>query len=101
MDRGMLLRVVISDDNIRKLMLSKRTDSFEDLKDQLKNQLSLQYDFKLQYEDEDFNNALCNLTEIGDLPEKATLKILPLITLNLRSDSSPNISSDRVQHSRH
>lgn len=101
MDRGMLLRVVISDDNIRKLMLSKRPDSIEDLKDQLKNQLSLQYDFKLQYEDEDFNNALCSLTEIGDLPEKATLKILPLITLNLRSDSSPNTSSDRVQHSRH
>lgn len=62
MDRGMLLRVVISDDNIRKLMLSKRPDSIEDLKDQLKNQLSLQYDFKLQYEDEDFNNALCSLT---------------------------------------
>ncbi|KAL4007959.1 hypothetical protein ACER0C_001811 [Sarotherodon galilaeus] len=94
MDQGMLLRVVISDDDIRKLMLSKRPDSIEDLKDQLKNQLSLQYDFKLQYEDEDFNNALCNLTEIGDLPEKATLKILPLITLNLRSLSSHNTSSD-------
>lgn len=65
MDQGMLLRVVISDGNIKKLMFSKRPDSIEDLKDQLKNQLSLQYDFKLQYEDEDFNNALCNLTEIG------------------------------------
>ncbi|XP_005477839.2 uncharacterized protein LOC102082521 [Oreochromis niloticus] len=94
MDQQMLLRVVISDDDIRKLMLSKRPDSIEDLKDQLKNQLSLQYDFKLQYEDEDFNNALCNLTEIGHLPEKATLKILLLITLNLRSLSSPNTSSD-------
>ncbi|KAL3975122.1 hypothetical protein ACER0C_023748 [Sarotherodon galilaeus] len=92
MDQQMLLRVVISDDDIRKLMLSKRPDSIEDLKDQLKNQLSLQDDFKLQYEDEDFNNALCNLTEIRHLPEKATLKILLLITLNLRSLSSPNTS---------
>lgn len=74
MDQRLMLRVVIDDDNIRKLTLNERPDSTEELKTQLKDKLSLQYDFKLQYEDPDFNNALCNLTQIIDLPERATLK---------------------------
>lgn len=79
MDQRLLLRI-INEDDIRKLILNERPDSIEDLKMQLKEKLSLQYDFKLQYEDQDFNNTLCNLTEITDLHEKATLKIIPLMT---------------------
>lgn len=72
-----------------KLILNERPE----LKVQLKEKLLLQYDFKLQYEDQDFNNALCNLTEITDLPERATLKIVPLVTLHLTALSSPTTSS--------
>ncbi len=54
----------------------------------------MQYDFKLQYEDVDFNNALCNLTEIADLPERATLRVIPLVTLQLTALPSPNSTSD-------
>lgn len=48
----------------------------------------------MQYEDQDFNNALCNLTEITDLPERETLKIIPVVTLELTALSSPTTTSD-------
>lgn len=47
----------------------------------------MQHDFILQYEDKDFDNALCNLTHITVLPEKATLKVIPLITLEFVTTS--------------
>lgn len=93
MAQRLLLRVVINEDDIRKLVLNERPDCIEELKVQLRDKLSLQYDFKLQYEDVDFNNALCNLTEITDLPEKATLTIIPLVTLQLTSLASPPAST--------
>lgn len=89
-----MLRVVIDDDDIRKLTLNKRPDSIEELKTQMKDKLSLQYDVRLQYEDLDFNNALCNLTQITDLPERATLKVIPLVLLELTSLSSSTQESD-------
>ncbi len=94
MDQRLMLRVVIDNDDIRKLTLNERPDSIEELKTQLRDKLSLQYDFKLQYEDPDFNNALCNLTQITDLPERATLKVIPLVLLELTSLSSPTEESD-------
>lgn len=90
MDQRVLLRVIIDQDDIRKLILNKRPDSIEELKVQLKDKLSLPYDFKLQYEDPDFN-MLCNLTEVGDLPERATLKIIRVLTLTaLPSPTTPS-----------
>ena len=94
MDQRLLLRVIVAEDDIRKLTLNERPQSIEELKVQLVDKLSLQYDFKLQYEDQDFHNALCNLTEITDLPERATLKIIPLVTLHLTALSSPTTTSD-------
>lgn len=73
MDQRLVLRVVINEEDIRKLTLSGKPDSVEALQVQLKEKLALLYNFNLQYEDPDFNNALCNLTDISDLPEKATL----------------------------
>lgn len=58
------------------------------------DKLPLPYDFKLQYEDPDLNNAPCNLTQIMDLPERATLKIIPLVVLKLTPLSSPTQESD-------
>lgn len=72
MDQRFIIRVVINEDDIRKLTLNERPDSIEELKTEFKDKMSLQYDFRLQYEDPDFNNALCNLTEITDLPDRAT-----------------------------
>ncbi|KAK0136717.1 Sterile alpha motif domain-containing protein 3 [Merluccius polli] len=83
-----------NNDVIRKLTLNDRPDSIEELKTQLRDKLSLQYDFKLQYEDPDFSNALCNLTDITDLPARATLKVIPLVTLEFAYLSSPTEESD-------
>lgn len=89
-----MLPVVIDVDDIRKLTLNKRPDSIEELQKQLKDKLSLQYDFRLKYEDPDFNIALCNFTQMTDLPERATLKIIPLVLLELTSLSSSTQESD-------
>jgi len=93
LSKWLLLRVIITEDDIRKLTLNERPQSIEELKVQLVDKLSLQYDFKLLYEDQDFK-AFCNLTEITDLPERATLKIIPLSTLHLTALSSPTTTSD-------
>ncbi|KAE8278174.1 hypothetical protein D5F01_LYC23762 [Larimichthys crocea] len=94
MEQRLMLRVVIDEDNIRKLILNERPDSIEGLKTQLSDKLSFQYDFKLQYEDPDFSNALCDLTEITDLPERAILKVIPLVTLELTTLSSSTEQTD-------
>ncbi|XP_060939247.1 sterile alpha motif domain-containing protein 3-like isoform X1 [Limanda limanda] len=73
----MLLRVVISPDNIRRLDISEDLESLEQLKGILTERLQLEGDFLIQFEDPDFGNELCNLTDIRELPpERAVLKIL-------------------------
>lgn len=47
----------------------------------LKESLELGYNFSLQYEDQDFGNSLCNLSNISELQDGATLKIIPIIEL--------------------
>jgi len=73
----MLLRVHISSTNIRRVELPKRPESVDDLKSFLGEKLQMKSGFSLQFEDPDFNNELCNLNDIQELPAaKATLKIL-------------------------
>lgn len=73
----MWLRVYISPQNIRKVQLPQLPASVEDLQAELKSKLQLQGEFLLQYEDPDFGNELCNLSDISELPaEKAVLKIV-------------------------
>ncbi|MEQ2210329.1 hypothetical protein XENOCAPTIV_011958 [Xenoophorus captivus] len=72
----MLLRLIVSPQDIRKLRLDSVPKSVEDLKLVLKNKLQLSQSFDLHYEDEDFQD-FCNLTCVDDLPkDKATLKII-------------------------
>lgn len=51
MDQRLLLRVVITEDDIRKVTLTERPLHVEDLIRLLKGKLKLQYDFNMQYED--------------------------------------------------
>ncbi|XP_056609966.1 uncharacterized protein LOC130426962 [Triplophysa dalaica] len=88
MDQGLILRVIINDGDIRKITLQERPASVEAFTMSLIEKLQLRYDFTLQFEDPDFNNALCNLTDMGDLPNKTTLKIIPRVLL-VGSDTSP------------
>lgn len=50
---------------------------------------SLDSDFSLQYEDPDINGQLCVLVDIGELPEKGTLKVM-----RSESDECSTASSD-------
>ena len=88
-----LLRIIVAEDDIWKISLNKKPDSLEELVVRLKDLLSLPYDFKLQYEDQDFH-LLCNFTDIADLPEKATLKIIQQVTLSLTILPSHTTRSD-------
>ncbi|XP_048880258.1 sterile alpha motif domain-containing protein 3-like [Brienomyrus brachyistius] len=101
----MLLRVIISPQDIRKLRLDTAPNSVDGLKLVLKDKLQLSQPFDLQYEDEDFQD-FCNLTCVDDLPkEKATLKVNFCVAVS--SDSSldsfvapsPSASSSLSSHS--
>lgn len=92
MDQSWPVRVVVADNDIRKVTFHKRPDTLEELISELKKRLDQQYDFMLHYEDPEFNYAFCNLTDITELPDRPTLKIVSLenvvVTLSVASPSS-------------
>lgn len=70
----MLLRVIVSPQDIRRVTLELVPESVNDLCEALCTSLGLQGSFILQFEDPDFGNELCDLTDIKDLPtDRATL----------------------------
>ncbi|KAK7877038.1 hypothetical protein WMY93_032256 [Mugilogobius chulae] len=70
------LRIILESDDIRKMTLAERPQSLENLLNDVKQKLRLEGEFYLMYEDPDFDNGLCNLEDINDLPpEKATVKV--------------------------
>jgi len=89
----MTLRVILTEADIRKVILNTRPATVEDWTSQLKESLGLHYNFSLQYKDPEFNYELCNLTDIEDLPEKSTLKVIPVLDL-LPVSTSDEILSD-------
>ncbi|KAI2646975.1 Translation initiation factor IF-2 [Labeo rohita] len=67
--------------------------------------IQLTCDFTLQYEDPAFNNALCNLSDMSDLPSKATLKVIPhasvitpdtAIDMSNTAESTPSTSDTQI-----
>ena len=75
--QGLLLLVKVSPRMSRKVVLPQVPESVEDLQNILRENLELQGSFTLQFEDPDFNNALCNLADISELPpERVILHIL-------------------------
>lgn len=90
------MRVIVSEGDIRKMTMTTRPDTLENLIGWLKGALQANYSFALQYEDPEFNNALCNLTDLSELPEKPTIKIIPMIELSpitAQTESYSDISS--------
>lgn len=59
--------------------------------EQLEEKLGLPHKFSLQYEETDFNNALFNLTDIADLSERPTLKVISLVTSPTPSTADTDI----------
>ncbi len=98
----MLLRVILSPNDIRRLTIEERPPTVDKLYEILRNNFGLRDSFCLQFEDPDFNNELCNLQDIQELPvDRATLKVLFTAdpgessdsTLDTESLSSPSIGS--------
>lgn len=85
-DNTLKLRVIIDPTSTRKIVLQSRPKTVSDLLLQLQTNLNVSYDFKLQFEDPEFGNALCDLENINELPSKATVKLIK--TLELAANSA-------------
>ncbi len=71
-----MLRVIISADQARRVQIEELPESVDALVDFIKEKLQLQGDFQLQFEDPEFQNAPCDLSDISELPpERAVLHI--------------------------
>lgn len=64
------------------MTMMPRPNTVDELINWFKKSAEPDYNFALHYEDPEFNNALCNLTDISDLPEKSTIRIIPVLDLS-------------------
>ena len=84
----MLFRVIIATDDVRSVSLESLPETVDELVNILCRELSLEGILVLQFEDPAFQNELCNLTNICDLPEgRATLKVIQKTTPESSADS--------------
>ena len=90
------IRVFVTNEDIRKVTLDGKPSNVETLLSVLKLKLGLQCDFTLQYEDPLFGNALCNLTDMSDLPERPTIKIISSLALTSAHSSSLSTCSTDI-----
>ncbi len=82
------LRVILDDVSAERLILPSRPETVNALICEVKDKLNLAYDFRLQFQDPEFDNALRNLVNMEDLPSKATVKIVRVIESDLSSTST-------------
>lgn len=87
----MILRVV-GPDHARKLKLSSRPASVHALIEIIKEQLNIDLDFELHYEDPDFDGKLTSLADIEELPQRAVVHI------SFLQDSSSVASTTLLSH---
>lgn len=86
----MLLRVIISENE-------DIPSSVEELYQVLRTKLGLRGGFILQFEDPEFNNQLCNLTDIKDLPVKVLFTADDVSDSTLDTCSLPSLNRDCVE----
>ena len=89
--QNFLLHVHTSPDIVRKMTLSSRPESVDELKIMMKEKFRLDGDFSLAYQDPDFDGLLCSLVDIEELPQKAVLKVI-----RSESDTSSVASDDTI-----
>lgn len=72
----MLLRIILSEEDIRRVTIDNLPETVDDFYLMLKTKLGLDGDLVVQYQDPEFDNELCNLSSISELPkDKVTLKV--------------------------
>ncbi|KAM3617936.1 uncharacterized protein V6R79_012893 [Siganus canaliculatus] len=72
----MLLRVILNENNIRRITIDDLPETVEDFFSIIKDKLGVEGPVVVQYQDPEFDNELCNLTCLSELPkDKATLRV--------------------------
>lgn len=110
----MLLHVIVAVDDIRRVQIESLPETVDELQTILKSKLNLEGDIVIQFQDPEFNNELCNLTDISDLPtERVRLKVIlkapansplsvsSLDTASLDTTSRSSGSSPSTSRSKH
>lgn len=71
-------------------MIETLPETVDELKTTLKSKLNLEGDIVIQFQDPEFNNEFCNLTDMSELPtERPRLKVI----LKARPITPPSVSS--------
>ncbi|XP_041643354.1 uncharacterized protein LOC121509758 [Cheilinus undulatus] len=74
------LQVLLSPNDTRKLVLPDGIpETMVQLLDEVRTVCGLNGNFRLQYQDRDFGDALVNLTSTAELEDFATVKVIPII----------------------
>ncbi|KAM7413896.1 hypothetical protein PAMA_018953 [Pampus argenteus] len=90
----MLLRIILCENDIRKLTIDDLPETIDDLCSILKMKLGLEGDILIQYKDPEFDNELCNLSSMSELPkDKATLKVHTKSSESYHTDSTLDTAS--------
>ncbi|XP_063073543.1 uncharacterized protein LOC134464030 isoform X2 [Engraulis encrasicolus] len=79
--KQLTMRVISCDGDARKMTMAPFPNTVDDLVNWLKKAMRLDYNLRLQYEDPDFDSALVNVSNISQLPEMPTIRIIPLVDL--------------------
>ncbi|XP_039457642.1 sterile alpha motif domain-containing protein 3-like [Oreochromis aureus] len=80
--------------DIRKVTIDNLPETVENFHILLKTKLGLEGDLVVQYQDPEFDNELCNLSSISELPkEKATLKVYTKTFTTYNTDSTLETAS--------
>lgn len=98
----MLFRVIITPDDIRRVSVESLPETVDELVNILRQELGLQGDFIMQFEDPEFQNELCNLCNMSDLPQgRATLKVIQkgaVVTASGDSSIDTNLPRTPASH---
>ncbi|KAM9347670.1 sterile alpha motif domain-containing protein 3-like [Symphorus nematophorus] len=90
----MLLRIILCETDIRKLTIDNLPETIDDFCSILKIKLGLEGDLVIQYKDPEFDNELCNLSSMSELPkDKATLKVHTKSSESYHTDSTLDTAS--------
>lgn len=75
----MLLRIILSENDIRRITIGDLPETVDDFCSIIKDKLGLEGTLLVQYQDPEFDNELCNLSSLSELPkDKATLRVKPI-----------------------
>ncbi|XP_071804959.1 uncharacterized protein [Asterias amurensis] len=93
-----MLRVIITEGNVQKLILPPGLESVQDLKNQVKERFELKGEFSLQFVDPDFDNFM-SLSSLKDIKDRGTIKVVPLSIPDSDSDTDIDTVFDPLSNS--